>query len=333
MIGTPTGTRHYFPDLLRELGYQTTMPSEKEERFLLLPRNLRLVGLADGRLIEPGRREPPQIVEGDSHLYWEGYDEAPISIAESKACLWEYLEKVDAGPLEALDFFRKWGVIEYVGKPDEPNYWPVAFFREGARLARSFVVTLVATDAGETVPFEILEPLEENEVDQHDMVFIVEMEKRGFTRQDAAKDVVAERRRKRIQDWSEERRQGRGLELQRDVLVKLLDDFYSPSTGWATWDERGRWIYRRDIAVKNIVWSDLYSLFLAPRLDVYTCGMCGRPFEYHEDIGPRRPRSGVRPLCSDECRKVAKKESNRLSWQRNKSRWRAPKSQEGRSDG
>ncbi len=271
------------------------LPSE-DEHLLILPKGLRLSAVPIGEVVLPWAN-PSKVPYGEMYLCWDGFDEEHVPVQTTKACLWE-LSKMDAAePQEFLKFVQKWGLLDRLGDMERQRCTPVSALRMHAQFVRSFLNLLVTTDAGEACPAEILEPL------------ILEELLPG--------------------SWSKDRRRRHPLEFQELVSARFLPEMYSPSFGLVIWDDEGRRVYRREAGVVDIAWSHIYALFLAPKLDVYTCGVCGAPFEYQEESSSRRPRAGVRPLCSDECRREAKKESNRGSWARNKDRWRAPKKQEG----
>ncbi len=138
-----------------------------------------------------------------------------------------------------------------------------------------------------------------------------------------------------------ERRAGRGVALQRELIVNLLGEIAMPpehrsSDAYAavpllfgfSWDDRGRRIEARATGVREIVASHLLSIFGSSQPDVFICSVCGTPFSTASAQTRRRPRAGVKRLCSDACRLAAKQESNRASWNKNKDRWRPPTAKE-----
>jgi hypothetical protein len=141
---------------------------------------------------------------------------------------------------------------------------------------------------------------------------------------------------KRQQDYFEtERRAGRGVALQRELIVNLLGEIVMPPSDRSSdegpsvpllfgysWDDRGRRVEARASGVREVVASHLLSIFAAAQPDIFVCSVCGTPFSTESAQAQRRPRAGVKRLCSEACRLVAKRESNRASWNKNKDRWR-----------
>lgn len=273
---------------------------------------------------------PPEVAKGDYLLHWQGYTEEFVPPATTRPCLWRYLEMGQASPEDVLDFVARWGLIEFRGKPDEANWGSVENIVTGAHVARDFLVALAATSAQELLPLESLRSLG-NPRRLDNEAWSIEVWRQGIALGVDPAEIVERELDERVKQWVTRRAKDEGIELQQELVADCLDEIYSPSTGWPTWDKDGRRIERIDTGVQNIVWSHLYSMFTSPALDVYVCGVCGRPFEFDEASAERRPRSGVRALCSDECRREAKRWSNRQAWQRNKVRWRPSK--RGRGNG
>jgi len=96
----------------------------------------------------------------------------------------------------------------------------------------------------------------------------------------------------RLSEWRKECEEGRGLVLQRELVVRELAppridrEFF--------WDEKGKRAHDLAEGVHQIVGAHLGRMFLAPQLDIYVCSMCGRPFPFDDQPGVRRPKRGAR---------------------------------------
>jgi hypothetical protein len=327
MAGQPTSRRNLrLEELLEELGFEMTANLLPGNFRLLRPEGLRLAGLTDLQPERLGVPVRPRLVEGDEYLYWRGYEYVEVDEDEARRCFWEFIESRETDPRAVHDFNSYWGLVKSAGEPDLAGWSRVDSFTKEVLQARSFLVTLAATEAGDLVPDAVLESLDEPDPEFSSDVWDLLALQQGFElpgRDVRAAVLEAEERRARRQRM---RNDGVGLELQRILISSFLDEKYALAPGWPTWDSRGRRIERIVTGVENIVWAHLHSLFTATQIDIYVCGICGKPFEFDEAAFERRPRKGVRRLCSDACRLEAKRASNRESWQKNSQRWRPGKS-------
>ncbi len=289
--------------MLEELGFAVSERPQAEFQLI------RPIGL---RYIQATEQSEREAFEG---FAWDSWRQGDVEREAAHACLWDFIQAVDATPETAMAFIQKWGVFQAV-VPNRAGTMTLADFVREAEAVRNFLLTLVATEHGELVQGQTLESFADSD---RDMIRELEIRPGVQLVGGPGRPAADENRRRR---WRGIRTQGKGLELQRRLLCDFLDDKYAPAQGWTMWDERGRWNFRVESGVKNIVWSHLYSIFMAPELDIYICSICSQPFEFDEANALRRPRSGTRAFCSDRCRGEARRQSNRQSWARNSERWR-----------
>jgi hypothetical protein len=134
--------------------------------------------------------------------------------------------------------------------------------------------------------------------------------------------VDTARQERRWQTLLQERAAGDGIRQQQRLLSNVLTDLLGMRYMRFAWDERGPVMILEAVGIDEVVFSHIATIFLSPEVDVLVCSVCGMAFLFEDSSGERRPRYGVRRFCSDECRREGKRQSNRLSWRRNSSRWR-----------
>jgi hypothetical protein len=144
--------------------------------------------------------------------------------------------------------------------------------------------------------------------------------------------ITADQVTKATEYWRSARRNGEGLDPQRRLVSTMLLNWMESPAGNPVWDDRGRRSETAAYGVYDIVGSHLYSIFGSQQMDVFTCSICERPFEFQADEGRRRPGRGRRRYCSDVCRAEGKRRDNLTSWHRNKSRWTRPRQAEEGSE-
>ncbi|MHB8685222.1 MAG: hypothetical protein ACYC9X_12960, partial [Dehalococcoidia bacterium] len=217
---------------------------------------------------------------------------------------------------------------ESPAKPGEDGYQSIADWEEAAEEIRKLLMAIAITEEGEVVPETLLRDLRHG--DRRDYFHYSDLASQGGRL--SMNEVSAARQ---LAHYSDERRAGRGLALQRELIVNLLGEVAVPPESrsydappavplsfFYSWDNRGRRLEARADGVREIVASHLLSMFGSADLDVFICSMCGNPYSRETAQTQRRPRAGVKRLCSEACRKAAKRESNRSSWNKNKDRWR-----------
>jgi hypothetical protein len=332
LASTPRRSR--FVELLEDLGFGMTANTESARHRLIRPNGLRLVDpvLTGWEPVEGTSYKNPiyDFVEGDHAISWEGWTVEEVPTPDTRDCLWELLNLPQSDSLEVMSFVSRWGLLEEpTASEDEGPFWlRLEEFDSVAESAREFLLLLATTEAQELLPKETLDAFAylDYEADTQavrDLIRDEQLPALGFSGfQELSARLLSEARWSR---WNAIREQGRGLELQQTLAARALEEMLGTSPARYVWDQAGRRLERIAIGVKEIAWSHLAGLFTSPAVDVFICGMCGNPYPYDSASSERRPRSGVRTFCSEECRKEAKLESNRLSWQKNKNKWRPAK--------
>jgi GNAT superfamily N-acetyltransferase len=328
-LASPCDGRSYMSSW-RSAGFDMDALPDAARHQLLRSIGLRAYGLRETQPDEQGIRQGPEIVPGEEYFSWTGRAVVDVDPAETKACLWDYIAAVDKGPQAALRFHERWGLyVDNTWRGDGSGYWSVAEFQEEARRIRSVLIALVATEAGEVVGEDVLLALSRLAYDF------------DFARREDADEVLHRLGFKpggeynlpdhvtyplfeeiRLERWRALRRGDQGLQLQAQLITGILNAEVGPDSGSFIWDGRGRRVERLARGVRAICWSHLAALFSAPTLDVFLCGVCGKPFEFEAGEYQRRPRRGAMRFCSTACRLEAKRESNRQSWREHGARWR-----------
>ena len=275
----------------------------------------------------------------DGRFLWNGVDPVEKNPRETQQCFWDYLGLADLadGALQqgVLAFVYQWGVLDYgVGEIDFRPYgrqeelegsaslddWPY-----GASRLRTLLLAILNTAQGKVIPVDMLKSLRgsyESLTPRR-----LELGEDVYRRRTLADSMEAMGRASET-EWLErvqvERRQGRGLELQRMVIVNRLSEWVNPRMVFVPVWERDDIRGIRTVAhgVEEIVGAHLLEVFGTEPLDVYICSVCGRPYPWDEK-SQRRPRAGARRFCSDACRAQGRRTTNLASWHRNKARWRS----------
>lgn len=280
-------------------------------------------------------------IEGEELLAWDSLQSVNVPARDTQRCLWDFLElaRIPDGEAElfgrsVLTFADTWGVLayDYDTRPEEPGEQELAGWRERADSAQAILLTLIATDEGRICDVESMAPL--RFWDEHPFEKPVDMEWAWYRRPDGSirslEEMRATREIWRLDNWRREQRAGRGLELQRELLSSSMAEWIGTLGLGAEWDEDGRRLEELAVGVHDIVGAHLAAIFASKVLGVFVCSICGKPYEVSEE--QRRPRQGARRLCSEACRKEAKRQDNLVSWHRNKSRW-LEKRRGGRTNG
>ncbi len=291
---------------------------------------------------EQARRYVPPVWDAagePDHLVWRSVLARDVDPDETLHCLWEYV-RLPENPTERIPkFVQTWGLLEWgpgselAESEKEQGFaeW-IEAAEEAERLLRAFVMT----EQGDLVPEDLLWDLREGDRRQY-----YSYDEEYGVRPISQEEIQILRVSRQRDYFDTERRAGRGLALQRALIVNLLGEIVMPpeNRSWGdertvqgepavpllfgyTWDDRGRRVEARASGVREIVASHLLSIFASSQPDVFICSVCGRPFSTESAQTLRRPRAGVRRLCSEACRIAAKRESNRASWNKNKDRWR-----------
>jgi hypothetical protein len=309
---------------------------------LLLPEDVRFVREVNAAEREAARRYLPPVWddagEPDS-VVWRSVLARDVDPEETLQCLWEFVRLPEDAGHRIPKFVQTWGLLEWgpgselATREKEQSFsdW-IEAAEEAERLLKAFVMT----EQGALVPESLLWDLREGDRREY-YSYDKEYEARPVSPEEVHVLTLTRQR-----DYFEtERRAGRGVALQRELIVNLLGEIVMPpdarhsaddraSEGEQTvpllfgysWDDRGRRVEARASGVREIVASHLLSIFGSSQPDVFICSVCGTPFSTESAQTQRRPRAGVKRLCSEACRLEAKRESNRASWNKNKDRWR-----------
>jgi len=300
-------------------------------------RLMRPVGVRLCNVLEPDNDGDPVFVDGDEAICIEGFTLEDVKPAETGGVLWDLVALSD-GRIDVLDLVRRWGLVWDDADEDGWAYWGLGLFYDEANLIKAFLETLAETDKEQLVDAEVLEVLKGGWSHFLTSYFLGDF----ATVRRLAKVLVPGLAEPRLHEsgygWAEEvwdalrneafnetRRNGRGLELQRELITEVLRKELWRQPIYPTWDENGRQAQREATGIRQIAWSHIFALFAAETLDVYRCSVCGKPYPFNDHASARRPMRGKGSYCSDDCRREAKKASNRRSWQRHGKDWRPRK--------
>jgi hypothetical protein len=323
----------------------TSQKAEQVTHLVLRPRNLRFARDA------ASEEEWPEYHWAEdgllTHVIWDGLDLEEMSPNETEACLWDLLYLT--GPTipapipeefhgfrrdwleDVFTFISRWGLLDYgeYVERDQPS--------DGVRALSEWIFAaeevsillelMSLTEQGIVAPPErFLDMVRWLDLNVHP-IYPTQID-RGLPTWDSI--LVSP-------GWHESLiesvKAGNGLRLQREAVARMLvgigaapeyrrvQDEVPSFAQTYIWDENGRRSLVRARGVREIVATQARALFTSPELNLYVCAVCQSPFRL--DDGQRRPRRGVKALCSQECRQLAKQESNRASWHRNKQRWTA----------
>lgn len=131
-------------------------------------------------------------------------------------------------------------------------------------------------------------------------------------------ETLARRKARAQAHWRDERAAGRGIEVQKTLTLQRLTELV-PQGVAPFWNDRGRGFAIESFGAREVVGAHLLDLFASPQVNVSVCSLCQQPYQ-HEG---RRPRRGVRRLCSEKCRRAARESVNLAAWHRNKDRYNA----------
>ncbi len=283
--------------------------------------------------------------EESTVLSWDGF-EFSAEKSPTEGCLWDLIDLARTPSDErCLDFVQRWGLPSYgvddairLDKPEHYGEMQPQEWVDKAIQMQNALSTLIATHEGLAVTPADLFPLMRDEtgyVRHADEEEDWDAESARAFKRDVAlaqdgkldfREHQAREQAREIEHWNDWRRRdlasGRAIEYQRMVLTQFIQ-YEAGQTVWdAKWDDAGRHLRAEVIGTDGLVGARLRSIFAAPEIDVFSCSLCGRLFDFRQRGTERRPRANARRFCSDECRDEAKRESNRLSWQRNGARWR-----------
>jgi hypothetical protein len=253
----------------------------------------------------------------------------PLDPRDTLSCFWEFLDLAgvsdEAFPEAVVRFVKKWGLLDFgedaeYMEIDKEASCALLNWRDEVTEAHKLVLAMVATAGGELVAEGVLrdirgldESLQESTLDMKTWISLYRTFSLVAWRQAQEDDWRA-----RIQA---ERRTGRGLELQRMLVTNRLAEWVNIADFIPVWDEDERRVETVSRGVHHIVGAHLLGLFVSSPLDVFLCSVCGRPYPLDVSTTQRRPRTGSRRFCSDECRAQAKRADNLASWHRNSARW------------
>jgi len=316
---------------------------------LLFPEDVRFVREVNGAEREAARRYVPPIWDDTGepdHLVWQRVLAEDVDAEETLPCLWEFVRLPEDARHGVPRFVQKWGLLEWgSGSEFETHEREQSFaaWIEAAEEVERLLKAFVMTEQGELVPDSLLWDLRAGDLREY-YSYDTEYDARPMSQEEIHGLSLT-----RQHDYYEtERRAGRGVALQRGLIVNLLGEVAMPPDARPpaddriadegpevpllfgySWDERGRRVEARASGVREIVASHLLSIFAAAQPDVFVCSVCGTPYSMESARAQRRPRAGVKRLCSEGCRLEAKRESNRASWDKNKDRWRPSSTDRG----
>jgi hypothetical protein len=308
---------------------------------LLRPQNLRLSRLCDLPHLWFSNITEEDEQDQSLWLVWDNLTPQFVNPVETWAALWQLLKLGDASDERLVSFVEAWGMLRGTWEDenttdefssDKDGFLPLDSIREFAQFIVRLTLLLVLTSEGQTVPIAFLEEIQhwdelpelpglelslKADMDELDS-WIAKLGTTSF--REARDEYLARQQAARWTALLAERAAGKGIEQQARMFTNKMDRVFSNQYMTFTWDKNGRRMGTDAFGIDDIVLSHIAELFQANELDVLLCSICGTAFP--RDEGDRRPRYGAQRFCSDECRAEGKRRSNRLSWQRNSSRWK-----------
>jgi hypothetical protein len=273
----------------------------------------------------------------DDQIEWTDVRAREVDPDETVRCLWDFITLSEETVERLPGFVRRWGLLESTGEspatPGEDGTQMIEVWTESASEAGQLTGAIAKTEDAELLSEGALWALRHGDRRNYHEDLAAELRSGRVSAQELFERAYERQR----AYYTSERRASRGVALQRGLIVNLLGEFATPPE-WRSydapasvplsfvysWDDAGRRLEARASGVREIVAAQLVSMFSQSELDVFICSVCGKPFSTETTEAQRRPRRGVKRLCSDECRKAAKRESNRSSWNKHKDRWRPP---------
>ena len=272
-------------------------------------------------------------------IVWDALEIDRPASPDAAACLWEFLSHRSSTAEQILAFVRRWGTPEWGDDADTGGAGPGSLrlgdLRYDMIAVELLLQTLVATENDKLVDLDSLQGLWEAAGGYADYSSDEYQEYQaavsalrapllaGVIDSEAWDDAL---RLAGSRTWhryrEQERRRGAGIEYQRHLVTWFLLSWSNAAYDQPTWDAGRRVVTAEVIGFKDLLGAQLRGIFSAPVIDVYVCSICGRPFLFEDRDSTRRPRRGSRRFCGPDCQEVARRASNRASWQRNKDRWR-----------
>ena len=291
---------------------------------LLIPRRPRLSVDEESDGIDPRGVTTKDLRDASPRplLFWDSLIHREVTPNESRRCLWDLIDLVaipsESFPEEYIRFTERWGTldsgqyVDYSLGLDDPQFGDPVELLRWANQTHSLLLTLLGTEAGELVDERVLLDLREGDAEEWDALATM-----PFEDIDRIEELQLER-------WRSKRAAGQGLDLQRALVSMLVTTHYLGSNdSQAEWDSKGRRAQSVARGVREIIGTHVSAIFLSPQIGIFSCSVCGKPFEFAEEEGKRRPRRGAQRFCSEACRLVGRRASNLRSWNRNKARWLA----------
>jgi hypothetical protein len=248
--------------------------------------------------------------------------------------LWDFVALADDLVDRLPAFIRKWGLLDSMGdaaaQPGVAGKQDIRDWEDAVDEVRRLLIAIAHTEQQIVMPESELRDAYGEFDNQRYTSFgrleDVDWDPLGVTNE-ALAAANAEAERKQTAYFRAEYRAGRGLDLQRRLIVRALAGIARPDWHRSRsttpelqlpfsylWDDKGRRLVVNAVGVREIVASHVFSMFAGPEMDIFVCAVCGKPFS-HEHIGmKRRPRRNVNALCSAACRNESKKASNRSWW-------------------
>lgn len=277
--------------------------------------------------------EDPDWEEGG--LRWDRIELRDQKPTSTIRCMWDFIELVDGSAEDFIGFVGKWGLFDFGEdadhlSEDQEGWSGFVWWRAAALEARSALITMVASEAGELISEEILEILHYWDDFQPDIWDGYDFRKHGKLSPDRILAMLIDKKRER---WQVERRAGRGLALQRRFIVNFFNGpWMMPLELAVSWDDEGRRVETVAHGARQVAGAHLLSIFNSPEVDVFICSVCGKPYPLEPLEGHRRPRRGRRRFCSEACKLTARRSDNLASWHRNKAKWLRESSDERRNE-
>ena len=302
--------------------------------ILLIPRQLRLASDEKSDGIDPRNVTTEDLMDAGHGLvfFWDSLTLHEVTPDSTRRCLWDLIDLVSV-PEESLAeecvrFVERWGTLDfgedapYMVDLDQPQHGDPLEFLWLAQRSRSLLVTLAATEVGELVDERLLLDLKDGDAAELEAPSLIETLISG-----SLEDYMALKLERQRARWRDQRAAGQGLDLQRSLVSTLVtqDYLFNPEQFEAEWSSNGRRVQRVSRGVREIIGAHVSAVFMSPQVDIFTCSVCGKPFEFVEYLGKRRPRRGTQRFCSKPCRSVARRASNRKAWHQNKAKWRHPR--------
>jgi hypothetical protein len=264
--------------------------------------------------------------EEETFLVWDSLAEVEKKPEEIKRCLWDFRLILDADAEGILRFVSEWGLFDWGMAGGRVKGWMFSNTDDwliAALRADLLLRLIVATESEELASDDLMSKLAllegESLCELFEIVVRYDLDARDQASDREPREVRASRL--GLERWRQEQRRGSGLDVQRGIASLMAKSWMDPLIWTPEWRTTGRHLKTVAYGVRDIVAAQLLAIFSARELDVLVCSVCGQLYDFSLAGKQRRPRRGVRSLCSPECAIDAKRADNRVGWHRNKDKW------------